>query len=164
MDLQLLGELLNYQAWADAELRAGLASLPEASADRVIMEKLNHIYLTQKAFLMIVRKEPIDHSMFAMENDIRKLTERVRIVQKEYGVFMKECTDALLSEEIIIPWLKDPPARFTTLTAMLQAIMHSQYHRGQVATRIRELGGKPPLTDLIYWYWKGKPEADWTKT
>ena len=37
--------------------------------------------------------------------------------------------------------------------------MHSHYHRGQNATRLRELGGEPPMTDLIVWYWKGRPVA-----
>jgi uncharacterized damage-inducible protein DinB len=39
--------------------------------------------------------------------------------------------------------------------------MHSHYHRGQNATRLRELGGEPPMTDLIVWYWKGRPRPDW---
>ena len=37
--------------------------------------------------------------------------------------------------------------------------MHSQWHRGQNAMRLRELGGEPPTTDLIVWYWKGRPSA-----
>jgi hypothetical protein len=32
---------------------------------------------------------------------------------------------------------------------------------GQNATRLRELGGAPPMTDLIVWYWKGRPLSDW---
>jgi uncharacterized damage-inducible protein DinB len=39
--------------------------------------------------------------------------------------------------------------------------MHSHYHRGQNATRLRELGGDPPGTDLITWIWKGRPAASW---
>ena len=39
--------------------------------------------------------------------------------------------------------------------------MHSQHHRAQNATRLRELGGKPPTTDLIVWYWKGRPAPHW---
>jgi uncharacterized damage-inducible protein DinB len=39
--------------------------------------------------------------------------------------------------------------------------MHSHYHRGQNATRLRELGGEPPPTDLIVWYWKGRPAPEW---
>jgi uncharacterized damage-inducible protein DinB len=39
--------------------------------------------------------------------------------------------------------------------------MHSHYHRGQNATRLRELGGTPPTTDYIVWLWKGRPQPAW---
>jgi uncharacterized damage-inducible protein DinB len=29
--------------------------------------------------------------------------------------------------------------------------MHSEHHRAQVATRLRALGGNPPMTDYILW-------------
>ena len=43
----------------------------------------------------------------------------------------------------------------------MQAAMHSHYHRGQNATRLRELGGVPPMTDFIVWLHKGQPAANW---
>jgi uncharacterized damage-inducible protein DinB len=39
--------------------------------------------------------------------------------------------------------------------------MHSAYHRGQVASQLRELGGEPPLTDFVAWIWLDRPPADW---
>jgi len=35
---------------------------------------------------------------------------------------------------------------------LLQALTHSQHHRGQNASRMRELGVTPPMTDFIIWY------------
>ena len=32
---------------------------------------------------------------------------------------------------------------------LMQVAMHSQNHRGQCLTRLRELGGKPPTVDFI---------------
>jgi uncharacterized damage-inducible protein DinB len=49
----------------------------------------------------------------------------------------------------------------TVTEALTQCDMHSQHHRGQNATRLRELGGEPPPTDLIFWYWKGRPAPEW---
>ncbi len=39
--------------------------------------------------------------------------------------------------------------------------MHSTHHRGQVAARLRELGGEPPLVDFIAWLWWKRPEPEW---
>lgn len=42
---------------------------------------------------------------------------------------------------------------------MQQVALHSSYHRGQINTRFRELGGEPAMVDLIAWVWLGKPAA-----
>jgi uncharacterized damage-inducible protein DinB len=39
--------------------------------------------------------------------------------------------------------------------------MHTAYHRGQISTRIREIGGEPPLIDYLYWVWAGRPSPGW---
>jgi uncharacterized damage-inducible protein DinB len=69
---------------------------------------------------------------------------------------------------IVMPWIEmfekrlgrkaETPTFYETL---LQVSMHSTYHRGQVNTRLRELGAEPPLTDFIAWVWLGKPAAEW---
>jgi len=49
----------------------------------------------------------------------------------------------------------------THAESVVQVAMHTTYHRGQVATQIRALGGEPPLTDFVVWIWLGKPEPEW---
>ena len=70
-------------------------------------------------------------------------------------------TDARLAESLDIPWFKDPPLTLRVEEALAQCSMHSHYHRGQNAIRLREVGGEPPMTDYIYWLWKGRPHAAW---
>lgn len=65
-----------------------------------------------------------------------------------------------LEETIEIPWFK-PPLKISVRQALTQAAMHSHYHRGQNATRLRELGGEPPMTDFIVWLRDGQPAAKW---
>lgn len=66
-----------------------------------------------------------------------------------------------LERRVGIPWLTDPPLQLSVREGLTQVAMHSHYHRGQNATRFRELGGEPPGTDLITWIWKGRPAASW---
>lgn len=40
---------------------------------------------------------------------------------------------------------------------LLQAITHSQHHRGQNASRMRQLGATPAMTDFVIWYALGRP-------
>ena len=58
--------------------------------------------------------------------------------------------------------VSEPGVDITVTEALTQCAMHSHYHRGQNATRLRELGAEPPFTDLIMWFWKSRPEPVWT--
>jgi uncharacterized damage-inducible protein DinB len=80
---------------------------------------------------------------------------------RELWEFLTELPESRLRERILIPWLKDSPFTVTLAQALVQVTMHSQYHRGQNATRLRELGGKPPTTDFVLWLLKGRPKAEW---
>jgi uncharacterized damage-inducible protein DinB len=73
-----------------------------------------------------------------------------------------------LSRPLVVPWARMVESRLGRKAeepslgeTLLQVVMHSTYHRGQVNTRLRELGGEPPLTDYIVWVWLGKPQPDW---
>jgi uncharacterized damage-inducible protein DinB len=43
-------------------------------------------------------------------------------------------------------------------------VLHTQHHRGQVCTRLREVGGEPPTVDFIVWLWENRPDPTWTAT
>jgi uncharacterized damage-inducible protein DinB len=160
--IELLNDFYGHQAWADAEHWNALESHSGALSDEHIWKRLYHIHMVQRSFLQIVRGKPLA---------IRRLEEFIRPdLLKEYAVsnheeaalFLKDCSEEKLLETLTIPWFKDPPIRITIAYAMIQAAMHSHSHRAQNATRLRELGGKPPLTDFILWLWKERPDARWT--
>jgi uncharacterized damage-inducible protein DinB len=44
---------------------------------------------------------------------------------------------------------------------IVQVAMHTQHHRGQLMTRLKDFGGEPANVDYVIWLWKGKPAADW---
>ena len=54
----------------------------------------------------------------------------------------------------------DPGGGCSIAHAYVQVCMHSQGHRSQCATRLRSLGGKPPVTDFIVWL-KDRPAPNW---
>jgi len=45
--------------------------------------------------------------------------------------------------------------------ALVQVAMHTQHHRGQCMTRLKDFGGEPKNVDWIIWLWKQKPSARW---
>jgi uncharacterized damage-inducible protein DinB len=73
---------------------------------------------------------------------------------------LKKTDEDLMEEVIEVVWFK-PALKIRRRQALTQAAMHSHSHRGQNATRLRDLGGVPPGTDFIEWLYRGQPAAAW---
>jgi uncharacterized damage-inducible protein DinB len=157
-----LKDLYGHQAWADAKHWHAFEQHPNVLEDAAVRERLQHIHLVQRAFLSIARGEKVDVSKLQYVDSVAVLKEQARQYHDQVAAFLAEVTDDRLAEQVTIPWFKDPPIEITIAQALTQAAMHSHYHRAQNATRLRELGRKPPTTDLIVWYWKGKPAPRWS--
>jgi uncharacterized damage-inducible protein DinB len=159
-----LHELYGHEAWADAEHWRALEAHPEALTDSAIRVRLHHIHLVQAGFLWVVGPRTEQFAItkvedFASMGDLKKFAQRYH---RDVETLLKGMADERWAESIDIPWFKDPPLKITVEQALTQAVMHSHYHRGQNATRLRELGGTPPLTDYIAWLWKGQPAPQWS--
>jgi uncharacterized damage-inducible protein DinB len=157
-----LRDLYAHQAWADAEHWNAIGAHPGAREDGAIRQRLHHIHFVQHAFLWTVGAR--DRPFSVTKPDDFTSFDRLREYAREYHVqlpVLRDLTDARLAEPVSIVWFKDPPLTITVAEALTQCVMHSQHHRGQNAVRLRELGGEPPATDLIYWMWKGRPPGAW---
>jgi uncharacterized damage-inducible protein DinB len=160
----LLRDLYGHQVWADAEHFRAIGAHPAARGDRAMLVRLHHIAIVQRAFLWAVGDRQ-DAFEFTKPEDFASLDALKRYAREHHDrlvPFIATVSDVRLAESIAIPWFKDPPLSLTVAEALTQGSMHSHYHRGQNATRLREIGGEPPMTDYIVWLWKGRPEADWT--
>jgi len=131
-----------------------------SARDKAIRERLFHIHLVQHAFLWITGPRT---NAFEVKNlEDFSSTKALRDYAKEGLAQLREFVKTVgPAEEVIeVLWFK-PPAKISIRHALMQAAMHSHYHRGQNATRLRELGGVPPTTDFIVWLHKGQPAATW---
>jgi uncharacterized damage-inducible protein DinB len=157
-----LDELYAHQEWADAEHWLAIEAHPPAMADRAIRERLLHIHLVQHGFLWVTARQRPEFLFTKMEDfpAMAGLKKYGRQGLEELQERLQQTDQARMEEIIEVPWFK-PPAKISVRQALTQAAMHSHYHRGQNATRLRELGGEPPATDFIVWLKDGQPAARW---
>jgi uncharacterized damage-inducible protein DinB len=160
MDL-LLRDLIDHQLWADAEHWRAIGEAVAAREDEAIRHRLHHIHQVQRFFIWVVgdRVEKPTSTTPDQFPSFDALESYARESHSAIVSFRDAVPEARLRESIAIPWFNDPPLTLTVVEALAQMASHSHYHRGQNATRLRQLGGTPPLTDLIVWYWKGRPPA-----
>jgi uncharacterized damage-inducible protein DinB len=158
-----LGELYAHQEWADAEHWRAMESHPPALADRAIRTRQLHIHLVQSAFLWVVGSRA-EQLVFIKAEDYANMSDLKAFARKchaEMAAILGALDEARLGETIEVPWFQ-PPLKISVRHALMQAAMHSHYHRGQNATRLRELGCVPPGTDFIEWLRQGQPAARWS--
>jgi uncharacterized damage-inducible protein DinB len=157
-----LDELFAHQVWADAEHWRAFEAHPPALEDKAIRERLAHIHLVQHAFLWITGPRTSQFTPKKLE-DFPTMADLKKYAQEgnaELAAMVKAAAPEWLEEVIGVPWF--PSLKISRRHALTQAAMHSHYHRGQNATRLRELGGTPPTTDFIVWLMNGQPPAQWS--
>ena len=159
----LLQDLYGHQAWADAEHWRAIETHAPARDDEAIRRRLHHLHFVQRAFMWAVgdRATPFAFSKPEDFTTFGDLKAFARESHASIDRLLSGLTESRLAEQVSMPWFKDPPLTITVGEAMVQCAMHSQWHRGQNATRLRELGATPPTVDLIVWYWKGRPAPAW---
>jgi uncharacterized damage-inducible protein DinB len=158
-----LDELYAHQEWADAEHWRAFEAHPAALEDKAIRERLLHIHLVQHGFSWVTARTRPEF-IFKKLEDFPSMADLKAYGQQGLAQLDERLknTDQDRMEEIIeVPWFR-PGAKISVRQALTQAAMHSHYHRGQNATRLRELGGVPPTTDFIEWLHKGQPAPQWT--
>ena len=157
----LLSDLFTHQQWADAAHWRALGAQPGALEDGAIRPRLYHIHAVQRAFLDVwkgtPRKPPLLESYASME----ALRRDVRDYYRDLAEFLAGPARSRLEEPLHVPWFPDPQRPIRMFETMHQVVLHSEHHRAQNATRLRELGGTPPPTDYIVWILDGRPAPAW---
>jgi len=156
-------------AWADATMHRAAAAVPAAASDQSLLEKIHHIHLVQRAFLHLWTRTPFCLPEVSTFENLAALESWGREYHAEVHSFVESIGEVGIEQPIPIPWAEeimqtigiDSIAGVSLGETMLQVVMHSTYHRGQVNMRLRQLGSVPPLTDFIAWLWMGKPAPSW---
>lgn len=166
--LDIHGEMARHTAWADASVLAAVIGRPEAERDEELLGKLRHQHLVQRAFLDFWRGATIDPDL-TRSLDVHALAAFAKAVHEDTARFHESVVEAdldriveLPSKQLIAERLGFEPGDPTLEQTFLQVSSHSSYHRGQVCTRLRQLGIDPPMTDYIVWLWSHEPDASWS--
>ena len=154
-------DLFAHMAWADATMWNAVRQLGQD--DKRLHDLIQHLHVTQRAFFDAWRERPFERGALA-EQSLTTVEQWARDFHREVPAYLVTVDDAALDRIMRLPWAErfSKGASATTLgETMLQIASHSTHHRAQVSTRIRELGGAPPLIDFIGWLWMGRPAPVW---
>ena len=166
-NLDTLRELIDHMQWADALVWSAALSNHEVSGDLALRGKLFHTHMVQRAFLSVWQAATLSPPS-SDTPDLPTTLESARGYYSDLTPFLDALGEDELGQPVALPWagrlaqrLGHEPAAPSLAETILQVVMHSTYHRGQVNARLREIGIEPPLTDYIAWIWFGRPKPRW---
>jgi uncharacterized damage-inducible protein DinB len=160
--------LLQHMQWADAEVWKKVLSFEAAQNDERIKKLLYHLHQVQYAFYYLWNELPLEIPKPEEFSDLNSIAKWGFYYQNRLDEFLSSPNSDANEKVIQIPWsvfverkTKQKVVPATLEETMMQVASHSTYHRGQINTRFRKLGGEPPMVDFIVWIWLGKPKVDW---
>jgi uncharacterized damage-inducible protein DinB len=149
MDAEFLKDLARHQAWADAQHWKTLHANAPLLVDADIRKRLNHMTMACEMLAALARGELAD---VAGMKDRESMEELEAAMMKANEGLAATLGSADLDKMIKLPRGPKGPFEAPAGVLLLQALTHSQHHRGQNASRMRELGVTPPMTDFVIWY------------
>lgn len=137
---------LAYDAWANREV---LAAIRAHNPDERSMQLLAHILSAERLWLERLTQQPQSMPVWP-KPDLALCDQQITELASLWREFLDEANDSSLSNTVSYKNSKGEPWTSTVMDILTHVVMHSAYHRGQIASHMRELGNAPAYTDFIH--------------
>jgi uncharacterized damage-inducible protein DinB len=147
--LQLLERKVDYNDWANRRALESLRAMKSPSSRGV--RALSHILLVERLWLARLRRKEIGQPPpdFFPELPLTQCQDLIDESLNGYKAYLGKLTEVQLDVVGNFETLAGSKYEASTREVLNHVMMHSMYHRGQVALAIREDGGEPLQSDFI---------------
>ncbi len=136
-----------YDHWANREVVAALRSDGVSSARS--LQLVAHILAAEQLWLERLTQRPQSLPVWP-EFTLDGCEARLTALNSAWGEYLGGLSTAGLAETIAYKNSKGEPWSSTVQDVLTHVVMHSAYHRGQIAAEIRGRGHTPAYTDFIH--------------
>ena len=145
--LEYLRRQFAYDEWANREVLAGL----KASANTPLRPRqlLAHILSAERLWLERLRKQPQSLPVWP-DFTLDEFEEQIADVARLWRNFLTQLHPAGFLETVVYKNSKGEPWTSTVEDILTHVVLHSAYHRGQIASLMRAGGEQPAYTDFIH--------------
>lgn len=140
-------QLFEYDHWANQESLSSIAnlSMPSERALKIA----GHIVGAQRVWLGRLEtpdaKPPVPWPLMSLKDTRGAFSE----LHHRWISFLESLAPQRLDEDLVHRNTKGVESRVPVRDILTQLVLHGAYHRGQIASAVREAGGNPPATDYI---------------
>jgi uncharacterized damage-inducible protein DinB len=157
MNLELFSSFYAFNGWANRRLLEAMKGLSQADLDRdlggsfpSLRQTMVHIFWVEQLFLRRWRgsstADMAEPPKFETVASIRFACEDLEREREEY---LGRLTDTDLIQPIEYVDTRGNPLSTILWQSLFHLLNHSTFHRGQAASKLRQLGIAPPSMDFI---------------
>lgn len=162
MDIEHFLSLYRYNEWANGRYYEILVNLsPEQLEARVessfpsLLATFAHIVSAEWVWLRRwLGESPSTFPDWLAEPRLADLRERLDAVESERLRFLEGLDAPRLSSSVSYRTLSGDSHSDRLADLLFHVVNHSSYHRGQLATLLRQVGGQPVGTDFVLFRWQ----------
>ena len=140
--LSRIRRLFRYDEWAN---RSALASAAPPRA----LALMAHVLGTEWLWLSRARREPSPAPVWPSWT-AAECAAQAEAVPRAWEAYLGALTEERLQETVPYVNSKGEPWSSAVEDMLLHTVLHSAYHRGQVAAEVRAACGTPAYTDFIH--------------
>lgn len=136
-----------YNHWANHEAAAGVLAMP-GDASRAV-RILNHIVGAERLWLERLHGDPPAAAVWP-DDPATEIPSQLDAVHAAWMLFLDNQREEKLLRPLSYTNSRGEPWANRVDEVLTHVIIHSAYHRGQLAMQIRDQGADPPMTDFIH--------------
>ncbi len=136
-----------YDEWANREVLAGLRASARPAARP--LQLLAHILSAERLWLERIRNQPQSLPVWP-DLTVDECEAQIAELAVLWREFLGQLSLERLSEKVTYKNSKGEPWTSIVEDILTHIVLHSAYHRGQIASQVRAGGEQPAYTDFIH--------------
>ena len=149
----------DYEEDAHQKVLASLETVPESRRGEKGYQKcldlLGHIAAARGLWLYrmgVAKNGPASYEeLFPEGLTLEEARARIEEMHRAWEPYLEGLDDAELARVFRYRAIEGDALENPVEDLLAQLFGHSFYHRGQIASLVRELGGEPAVTDYVFW-------------
>ena len=136
-----------YDAWANREVMSAIRA--QAGEDERALQLMSHIVAAERLWLERLEQQPQSVPVWP-KADLGWCEAQAVELKRLWTEYLQRIDGEDLAREISYKNSKGEAWENTVEDILSHVILHSAYHRGQIASHMRSIGQAPAYTDFIH--------------
>jgi uncharacterized damage-inducible protein DinB len=136
-----------YDAWANQEVVKAIRSAEGDNARS--LQLMSHILAAERVWFDRLKQQPQSVPVWP-EANLARCESEAESLARTWLEYLETVSDDSISNTVSYKNTKGEDWQSTVLDVLTHVVMHSAYHRGQIASHMRASGQTPAYTDYIH--------------